>query len=205
VVDKHTRALAMPRIYLRPNGSDSGCVAKLPDSFAELLRLADAKLSSLGGPCKRVFTASKAGADEILEEDFELIEPNDVLYVSAGEDWVAPPVQPVPSADVPPAAPAAEPMVVDATAEGADAPSAAAPGAEAQGEESEEEEQTFEDLFEVAGIIGHRKGADQLTEYLVVWRGYEEEENTVRAAARSPPARADTSMPARDVPGALTR
>ena len=30
----------MPRISLRLNGTDSGCIAKLPDSFAALLALA---------------------------------------------------------------------------------------------------------------------------------------------------------------------
>ena len=75
------------RIYLRLNGSDSGCVAKLPESFTDLLAIAQTKLYSGGGTARRIFAAS---SDEIVEEDFELIEHNDVLYVSAGEDWMAP-------------------------------------------------------------------------------------------------------------------
>ena len=79
----------MPRIYLRLNGSATGCVAKLPESFAELLEIANSKLlSNSEAKAARIFSAS---SDEILEEDFELIEHNDVLYVSTGEEWVAPP------------------------------------------------------------------------------------------------------------------
>ena len=81
--------VGMPRIYLRLNGSATGCVAKLPESFAELLEIANSKLlSNSEAKAARIFSAS---SDEILEEDFELIEHNDVLYVSTGEEWVAPP------------------------------------------------------------------------------------------------------------------
>ena len=80
----------MPRVSLRRVGEASGCIAKLPESFSELLATADTKLLKQPGSslAKRVFAAS---GDEILEDDFELIEHDDVLYVSCGEEWAAPP------------------------------------------------------------------------------------------------------------------
>ena len=174
----------MPRIYLRPNGSPTGCVAKLPETFAELLPLADAKqLLGGGAAATRIFADT---SDEIKEEDFELIEANDVLYVSAGEDWIQPPPPPPPVADAPAAtvaatepvaaaasaAPVAEPMVVDGAA--ADAPvKQDAEGSSAQAaspvkqespvkEEEMEEEDDEDDLFEVEGIVDVR--TVQLTE-----------------------------------------
>ena len=81
----------MPRVSLRRVGEASGCIAKLPESFGELLATADTKLLKQPGSnlAKRVFAAS---GDEILEDDFELIEHDDVLYVSCGEEWAALPL-----------------------------------------------------------------------------------------------------------------
>ena len=118
----------MPRVYLRRNGSAGGCVAKLPGSFVELLALATAKL---GDGLTRVFAAS---SDEILPEDFELIEAEDVLYLSKGEDWVAPPApstasgapdgfSPTADSEGPPPAPVPEPAAA------ASLPAPAIPGA----------------------------------------------------------------------------
>ena len=78
-----------------------GCIAKLPESFGELLATADTKLLKAPGSslAKRVFAAS---GDEILEDDFELIEHDDVLYVSCGEEWAAPPAAAAPAAGASP-------------------------------------------------------------------------------------------------------
>eukprot|EP00964_Phaeocystis_antarctica_P112699 scaffold76832_cov58-Phaeocystis_antarctica.AAC.1 len=86
------------RIFLRKNGSsEPGCMAKLPATWAELLAVADTKLYRQpgSGAAKRVFAAA---GDEILDDDYDLIESNDTLYVSLGEDWRAP------AAGVPPLA-----------------------------------------------------------------------------------------------------
>ena len=72
---------------MRANGGGASFLSKLPGTFAELLSVADAKLGG-GFGAKRIFTEKAA---EILEEDFELIDNDDVLYVSRGEDWIAPP------------------------------------------------------------------------------------------------------------------
>ena len=84
-----------------------GCIAKLPESFGELLATADTKLLKQPGSslAKRVFAAS---GDEILEDDFELIEHDDVLYVSCGEEWAAPPAGAAPAAGASPFASVAE-------------------------------------------------------------------------------------------------
>ena len=84
----------MPKVYLRLNGSGSGCVAKLPESFEELLRAADAKLLGGAGTAQRIFAEK---GDELLPEDFELVEADDVLYVSTGDNWIAPPAAPAAS------------------------------------------------------------------------------------------------------------
>ena len=148
----------MGRIYLRLNGSDSGCVAKLPGSFAELLEIANAKLLSSGGKASRIFAES---SDEILEDDFDLIESNDVLYVSTGEAWVAPPAkevaaaveqqQPVPAPAAGGAASAAAPMEVEgasgtaAAATAAPGPASAAADAEAAAKQQQAEEEEEDD------------------------------------------------------------
>lgn len=167
----------MPRVYLRLNGSATGCVAKLPESFSELLETASTKLlPSSEVKATRIFTAS---SDEILEEDFELIEHNDVLYISTGEEWVAPPK--VETAD--------PSLIAAAAIEGATAPvmqggassgEAAAATAPAHVEEGEDPlEEMEEDIFEAAGIIGERVHEETgLAEYLIVWKGYAAEENT---------------------------
>ena len=98
----------MPRVSLRRVGEASGCIAKLPASFGELLATADTKLLKQPGSslAKRVFAAS---GDEILEDDFELIEHDDVLYVSCGEEWAAPPPAAAPAAGASPFASVAAP------------------------------------------------------------------------------------------------
>lgn len=83
----------MVRVFLRMNGADGGCMAKLPESFGELLQLASAKLLSKStgeGEACRVFVVS---GDEIYADDFECIEHDDVLYFSQGEDWCTPPAK----------------------------------------------------------------------------------------------------------------
>ena len=96
----------MPRVTLRANGVVTpSYLVKLPESYAGLLKLADVKLGE-GFGAKRIFTQNAA---EILEEEFELIEDNDVLYVSRGEDWIQPPAPPATAtpSDAAGAAPAA--------------------------------------------------------------------------------------------------
>ena len=69
------------RIFLRKNGSsEPGCMAKLPATWAELLAVADTKLYRQpgSGAAKRVFAAA---GGEILDDDYDLIESNDTLYV----------------------------------------------------------------------------------------------------------------------------
>ena len=159
----------MPKVYLRLNGSGSGCVAKLPESFEELLRAADAKLLGGAGTAQRIFAEK---GDELLPEDFELVEADDVLYVSTGDNWIAPPAAPAaspakeaPAAAVPEGAPgtesaqsagqevgvaSGEPMAIDDATDGAAAPGAEAaasvdadgldPEAAAEGEEKDENE-----------------------------------------------------------------
>ena len=90
------------RIFLRKNGScEPGCMAKLPATWAELLAVADTKLYRQpgSGAAKRVFAAA---GDEILDDDYDLIESNDTLYVSLGEDWRAPAAGVPPLAATPP-------------------------------------------------------------------------------------------------------
>jgi hypothetical protein len=96
----------MPRVTLRANGVVTpSYLVKLPETYAGLLKLADVKLGE-GFGAKRIFTQNAA---EIHEEEFELIEDNDVLYVSRGEDWIQPPAPPATatSSDAAGAAPAA--------------------------------------------------------------------------------------------------
>mmetsp|Transcript_43502 Transcript_43502/g.92575 ORF Transcript_43502/g.92575 Transcript_43502/m.92575 type:complete len:247 (-) Transcript_43502:42-782(-) len=76
----------MVRVSLRRNGSNKpGVVTSLPGSHDELLSKADRKFVCSGA--SRVFSSQ---GDEILKADFECIEPNDVLYFSAGEPWHTP-------------------------------------------------------------------------------------------------------------------
>lgn len=68
-------------------------MAKFPETFEELLQIANAKLvakPSEDGQLSRVFIAS---GDEISVEEFTCIENGDVLYFSRGEDWIEPPVK----------------------------------------------------------------------------------------------------------------
>ena len=78
------------RVSLRLLGSDSGIVIRLPPTFGELLAEADRRLvqDKLGNDARaqRVFTKS---SDEVLATDYDLIEPNETLYISCGEDWAA--------------------------------------------------------------------------------------------------------------------
>lgn len=117
------------RIFLRKNGSsEPGCMAKLPATWAELLAVADTKLYRQpgSGNAKRVFAAA---GDEILDDDYDLIESNDTLYVSLGEDWRAP------AAGVPPlnatTPPQEQPMAAQLAQVPADGSTAATPSAAA--------------------------------------------------------------------------
>jgi hypothetical protein len=90
------------RVFLRRNGSsEPGCMSKLPPTWAELLAVADAKLFKQpgSGVAKRIFAAA---GDEIMDDDYDLIESNDILYLSCGEDWRAPAAAPPPATAVPP-------------------------------------------------------------------------------------------------------
>ena len=100
--EPHTALSMATRIFLRKNGSsEPGCMAKLPATWAELLAVADTKLFRQpgSGAAKRVFAAA---GDEILDDDYDLIESNDTLYVSLGEDWRAPAAGGPPLAAAPP-------------------------------------------------------------------------------------------------------
>jgi len=68
------------RIALRRNGEKSGVHAALPSSLADLLNLATVKLK-LPSPASRVFSAA---GDEF--DDIKLIEKDDVLHITCGED-----------------------------------------------------------------------------------------------------------------------
>ncbi|KAL1523784.1 hypothetical protein AB1Y20_018707 [Prymnesium parvum] len=81
----------MRRIFLRMNGAAGGCMAKVPETFNELFKLADAKLFSKLPEATRACRVFIASGDEISAEEFDCIEHDDVLYFSAGEDWIAPP------------------------------------------------------------------------------------------------------------------
>ena len=125
------------RIFLRKNGSsEPGCMAKLPATWAELLAVADTKLYRQpgSGAAKRVFAAA---GDEILDDDYDLIESNDTLYVSLGEDWRAPAAGVPPLAATPPQEqPSAAPPLAPAPAGSSTAatpPSPAAKPAPAEG------------------------------------------------------------------------
>ena len=65
------------------------------------MAVADAKLFKQpgSGVAKRIFAAA---GDEIMDDDYDLIESNDILYLSCGEDWRAPAAAPPPAAAVPP-------------------------------------------------------------------------------------------------------
>ena len=77
----------MRGICLRAIGRNGGVLTKMPADFAALLGIADSKLfaGSSSSPASRCFTA---GGDELTEEEFELIENGDVLYISCGEDFL---------------------------------------------------------------------------------------------------------------------
>lgn len=66
-------------------------MAKVPETFNELFKLADAKLFSKLPEATRACRVFIASGDEISAEEFDCIEHDDVLYFSAGEDWIAPP------------------------------------------------------------------------------------------------------------------
>ena len=91
------------RITLRRIGADTGKKAALPATMPDLLEVATTKLQ-LAAPAKRIFSAD---GDEYDADDLDLIETDDVLYVSCGEDFVphaASIEQPPASAKQPPAA-----------------------------------------------------------------------------------------------------
>ena len=75
------------RVRMREIGSSRGILAPLPQSKEELLRLADSKLMPAGMRAQRIFL----GADEISSDTFGLIQNDDIIYISAGENWIAPP------------------------------------------------------------------------------------------------------------------
>eukprot|EP00966_Prymnesium_polylepis_P245045 5667912-Prymnesium_polylepis.1 len=74
------------RISLRRVGGNTAKKAALPATMAELLELATKKLE-LQSPASRVFAADGGEYDA---DDLELIEKDDVLWVSCGEDFVVP-------------------------------------------------------------------------------------------------------------------
>lgn len=76
------------RVTLRANGCVQGVVFRCPATMAALLKLADQR-SLVGEGCsaKRLFTLQ---GGEIIEDDFDLVAQDEVLYVSGGEDWRAP-------------------------------------------------------------------------------------------------------------------
>ena len=146
----------MPRVYLRLNGSATGCVAKLPESFSELLETASTKLlPSSEVKATRIFTAS---SDEILEEDFELIEHNDVLYISTGEEWMAPPkaetTDPSPTAAAATEA-AAAPVVQGGAPPSGDAAVAAAPALVEEEDALEEVERLRRELSSLRDAVAN--------------------------------------------------
>ena len=78
------------RVKLRKVGAEGtrGLVVAMPSTLADLLALADAKLfDGISGKAKRVFDTD---GDEHC--DVDLIESDDILYVSDGADYV--PAQP---------------------------------------------------------------------------------------------------------------
>lgn len=79
------------RIYMRANGHARGVVARIPDSFAKLLQVADSKLPRPieSSRYSRLFLAS---GDEIHEDTVHLIASNDVVYASCGEPFLTVPV-----------------------------------------------------------------------------------------------------------------
>ena len=85
------------RVRMREIGSSRGILAPLPQSKEELLRLADSKLMPAGMRAQRIFL----GADEISSDTFGLIQNDDIIYISAGENWIAPPSTESPGADTP--------------------------------------------------------------------------------------------------------
>ena len=72
------------RITLRRIGADTGKKAALPATMPDLLEVATTKLQ-LAAPAKRIFSAD---GDEYDADDLDLIETDDVLYVSCGEYFV---------------------------------------------------------------------------------------------------------------------
>ena len=74
------------RITLRRVGAKVGKKAVLPASMAELLELAMIKLD-LTSPAQRIFSEQ---GDEYDEDGMDLIGPDEVLYVSCGENFVPP-------------------------------------------------------------------------------------------------------------------
>ena len=87
-------AMSQPiRVNLRRVGETTGKMAMLPHSLDEVLDLATKKLELTTKGATRIFADT---GDEIDEDAFPLIQPNDVLYVSCGEEWAQP--RPKPSA-----------------------------------------------------------------------------------------------------------
>ena len=77
------------RISIRRVASRAGKVVAMPDTSTldELLRLATLKLN-LPFPATRVFIAS---GDELDLCDVSLVDHDDILYISCGEEFVRPP------------------------------------------------------------------------------------------------------------------
>ena len=95
------------KLYIRRVGASTGAMAKLPESYGELLQVASTKLG-LPTPATQCFAAT---GDVIDEDAFELVDDGDVVYgaslarriccrppltrrvcaaVSCGEPWAEP-------------------------------------------------------------------------------------------------------------------
>ena len=80
------------RIRLRYIGASTGKIAELPTTIAELLDLATKKLK-LTVAAARVFAED---GDEYDNDGIHLIQQDDLLYVSCGEDFAMTMSKPLP-------------------------------------------------------------------------------------------------------------
>ena len=64
------------RLFIRRVGTSTGAMAKLPESYGELLQVASAKLG-LPTPATLCFAST---GDVIDEDAFELVDDEDVVY-----------------------------------------------------------------------------------------------------------------------------
>ena len=70
----------MVRIYLRANGCESGVLAKLPDSRAKLLQVANAKLPPLMEGSEVFLRLFLKTGDELDDDDaMDLVNPDEII------------------------------------------------------------------------------------------------------------------------------